>query len=150
MARSKSSPAIFSVTPLLPSASGRVVESGTTITINGTGFGSTRCLTCQVLVYPGPVTLTPSSWSDTAIKAVLPSTFNGIAQIVVLTLTPQEDFINIMAAPAPASLTSCKNWRHCRQVSSSTFSQKPGCDSGTAARSSVAPERKNQNGTSTR
>jgi len=105
VARSKSSPVIFSVTPLLPNAAGRVLESGTTITINGTGFGSAACITCQVLAYPGPVVLTPLSWSNTAITAALPSTFNGITQIVVQTLTPQEDFINIMAAPPPASLT---------------------------------------------
>jgi uncharacterized repeat protein (TIGR02543 family) len=99
VARSKSSPVIFSVGPLLPSGVGRVVESGTTITIHGTGFGSNQCLTCKVLAYPGPVTLTPLSWSNTAITAFLPSTFNGIAQIIVQTLTPQEDFIDIMTAP---------------------------------------------------
>jgi pimeloyl-ACP methyl ester carboxylesterase len=108
VARSKSSPVIFSVTPLLPNGAGRVVESGTTITINGSGFGSSRCSTCRVLAYPGPVALALSSWSNTAITAFLPSSFNGIAQIVVQTLVPQEDAIDIMASPlATTSPITC-------------------------------------------
>jgi uncharacterized protein (TIGR03437 family) len=104
--RSKSSPLISSVSPFLAGASGLVVQSGSTITISGVGFGQTRCSapTCQVLAYPGPVTLAISSWSDTAISAFLPSSFNGFAVILVQTASGQ-DYINIMAAPAPSLLT---------------------------------------------
>ena len=58
--RCKYNPVIFSVGPLLPNVAGRVVTSGGNITISGVGFGQ-LCSGCQVLAYPGPVTLHISS-----------------------------------------------------------------------------------------
>jgi pimeloyl-ACP methyl ester carboxylesterase len=80
--RCKFSPMISSVGPLLPNVAGRVVTSGGTITIGGVGFGQ-QCSGCRALAYPGPVALQVSSWGDAAIAALLPSTFNGIAEVVV-------------------------------------------------------------------
>jgi len=102
--RCKPSPQIFSVGPLLQNVSGWVVASGATIIISGVGFGQPGCTQCRVLAYPGPATLTVSSWSDTAISALLPASYNGFAQILVQNAAGQ-DFINIMAAPAPAAQT---------------------------------------------
>ena len=95
--RCKASPSIFSVTPLLANVAGRVVQSGTTITITGAGFGQ-RCSTCGVLA--GSLALQITSWSDQAIAAFLPA-FTGYTQIAVLTSAGQ-DSIGIMAALAPA------------------------------------------------
>lgn len=102
--RCKPSPQISNVGPLLQNAPGWVVASGAAITISGIGFGQTRCSACQVLAYPGPVALQISSWSDTAITATLPSTFSGFAQVFVQNAVGQ-DYINIMAAAIPSSLT---------------------------------------------
>jgi uncharacterized protein (TIGR03437 family) len=102
----KASPHIFWVTPLLSNVAGRVVQSGTTITITGVGFGQ-QCFTCGVSANGAPLQI--SSWSDQTIAASLPG-FTGYAVISVSTSTGQ-DGIGIMAAPAtaiavaPASLT---------------------------------------------
>jgi hypothetical protein len=45
-----------------------------------------------------------SSWSDSAIGAFLPSSYNGFTQILVQT-TAGQDYINIMAAPGLISLS---------------------------------------------
>jgi uncharacterized protein (TIGR03437 family) len=96
--RCKSAPAISSVGPLLGGAA-KAVQSGTTITIAGTGFGAEQCGGCLVTASdPQSSTLQISSWSDTSIQAVLPARFNGIARITVTTETGV-DAINIMAAP---------------------------------------------------
>jgi hypothetical protein len=98
--RCKFSPLISAVGPLLQNVSGVVVQSGSTITISGVGFGQTRCSTCQVTLYessPPALPLTVSSWSDTAITAPLPS-YGGFAVILVQTASG-EDYINIMTAP---------------------------------------------------
>lgn len=100
--RCKSSPVVSSVGPLL-SVSGRIVQSGGTVTISGVGFGP-RCSSCAVLAYPGPVSLAISSWSDQSISAALPSTFNGIAEIMVQAAAGS-DAITFMAAPPPAPPT---------------------------------------------
>jgi len=76
---------------------GRVVQSGTTITITGVGFGQ-QCFTCGVSANGAPLQI--SSWSDQTITASLPG-FTGYAVIALSTSTGQ-DYINIMAAPAPA------------------------------------------------
>ncbi len=104
--RCRPAPVIGGVIPILPSSSGaRIVASGGTVTLAGAGFGTNvGCSTCQVVAYPGPVTLAVSSWSDTAISALLPSSFNGFAVVLVQTAAGQ-DTINIMAAPLPSSLT---------------------------------------------
>ncbi len=95
--RCKYSPVIASVGPLLSNASGVVVQSGGSITINGVGFGQ-QCSTCKVLAYPGSVQLQPLSWSDQAITATLPS-YNGIAEVIVEAAAGL-DSIAFMAAPA--------------------------------------------------
>jgi uncharacterized protein (TIGR03437 family) len=97
--RCKYNPVIFSVGPLLPNVAGRVVTSGGNITISGVGFGQ-LCSGCQVLAYPGPVTLHVSSWSDSAIAALLPSTFDGIAEVVVQAASGS-DAVTFMASPPP-------------------------------------------------
>ena len=101
--RCKFNPVIYSVGPLLPNVAGWVVTSGGSITISGVGFGQ-QCSACQVLAYPGPVTLQVSSWSDAAIAASLPSTFNGIAEVVVQA-SAGSDSITFMASPPPAPPT---------------------------------------------
>ncbi len=103
MFRCKFNPVIYSVGPLLSNGSGRVVTSGGSVTVSGVGFGQ-KCPACQVLAYPGPVALQVSSWSDTVIVAILPSTFNGIAEVVVQAAAGS-DAINFMASPPPAPPT---------------------------------------------
>lgn len=95
--RCKFNPVIYSVGPLLTNAAGRIVASGASITINGVGFGS-QCSGCQIVAYPGPVTLPVSSWSDAAITALLPSTFNGIAEVIVQAAAGS-DAITFMTSP---------------------------------------------------
>jgi uncharacterized protein (TIGR03437 family) len=94
--RCKTPPLIYSVGPLSSGSPGRVVQSGATITIAGTGFGE-RCLTCGA--WAGNTTLQISSWSDQAITAFLPA-FTGYTQITVGT-TAGQDSIGIMAVPVP-------------------------------------------------
>ena len=95
--RCKFSPAISSVGPLLTNVAARVVASGGSITISGVGFGQ-QCSACQVLVYPGPIALQVSSWSDSSVAALLPSTYNGITEVVVQAASGS-DSITFMAAP---------------------------------------------------
>jgi len=94
--RCKFSPVISSVTPLLPNTTARIVQSGATITINGSGFGQSLCSACQVLA--GSMPLQISSWTDQTITAFLPVTYNGFAQLVVQAASG-EDAINILATP---------------------------------------------------
>ncbi len=94
--RCKTEPIISDVTPFLPSASGLIVQSGTTITINGAGFGQS-CSGCQVLA--GDYQLAVSSWSDSAISVYLPATRQGLVPIQVQASTGI-DAINILASPA--------------------------------------------------
>ena len=96
--RCKASTAISSVTPLDSSASGAVVASGATISINGAGFG-TQCPTCVVLANGAPLQV--SSWAD-SITAFLPATYNGLVTLVVQS-TAGQDSINIMARPLTAT-----------------------------------------------
>jgi uncharacterized protein (TIGR03437 family) len=110
--RRKLSPEISSVMPLLANAPGWVVQSGTTITINGVGFGQQQCSGCQVIAAaPGSTTGYPlpvSSWTDRAISAsFLPATMPnlttpGLVTIYVELSSSAWDSINIMAAPAPS------------------------------------------------
>ena len=95
--RAKFAPAISSVTPLL-STIPLLVQSGAAITINGSGFGQQQCHGCAVLAYPGPLSLQISSWSDEAIAGNLPSSYNGLVQLVVQTASGQDE-INLMATP---------------------------------------------------
>jgi uncharacterized protein (TIGR03437 family) len=98
--RCKFNPLIYSVGPLLSNVAGEVVASGGNITISGVGFGQ-QCSACQVTAYPGPVALKVSSWSDAAIVASLPSTFNGIAEVIVQA-SAGSDSMTFMSSPPPA------------------------------------------------
>jgi uncharacterized protein (TIGR03437 family) len=116
--RAKFSPAISSVTPLLANVPGWVVQSGTTITINGVGFGSQRCSGCTVIVTPsGSINgyaLPVSSWTNSAITASfspasMPSlTIPGLVTVYVELSSSAWDSINIMAAPAVPGLSIAK------------------------------------------
>ena len=102
-ARCKINTAIFSIGPL-SSAPGRIVNSGSTITITGVNFGQ-QCGSCQVLATPAgsstQTALQVSSWKDTSISATLPSSFTGLVTIQVKAV-PGTDAITIMAAvPGP-------------------------------------------------
>jgi pimeloyl-ACP methyl ester carboxylesterase len=101
--RCKFGPMISFVGPFLTSVPGLVVSPGGNVTINGSGFGQ-QCSGCQVLAYPGPVALQISSWSDSAITTFLPSTFNGITEVVVQA-TAGSDSITFMSAPAASPST---------------------------------------------
>jgi hypothetical protein len=110
--RDKLAPAIFSVAPLLPSVS-LLVESGSAITINGSGFGQQQCSSCAVWAYPGPTSLHVLSWSDQAITVILPSS-SGFVQLVVQTASGSDE-INIMTtalrlAGSIAQLASGGGW----------------------------------------
>ncbi len=95
--RCKSAPSIYSVGPLLP-GTGRVVQAGGIITINGVGFGPVQCAACRVTAAnPGAVSFQVLSWSDSTITAALPASFGvGIATISV-SAAVGSDAINIMA-----------------------------------------------------
>jgi len=115
--RCKSVPLIYAVGPLL-TGTAKVVQAGTTITINGLGFGPSQCSGCQVIVAPpGSTTgysLSVSSWTDQVISAFLPATLPGLSIPGLVTIcvelsTSAWDSINIMAAPpAPAALSILK------------------------------------------
>ncbi len=106
-ARCKIDTAIFSVGPLA-SVPGRIVNSGTTITITGTDFGS-QCSSCQVLAIPaGSATQTAlavSNWTNTSISAMLPASMTGLLTIQV-NAVPGTDAITIMAAQPGPSLAA--------------------------------------------
>jgi uncharacterized protein (TIGR03437 family) len=106
-ARCKIDTAIFNVTPLT-TAPGRIVSSGSTITIAGNDFGQ-QCSSCQVLAIPvGSSTQTSlqvSSWTNTAISAALPASFTGLLTIEVKA-APGTDAITLMASPLAATPSS--------------------------------------------
>jgi uncharacterized protein (TIGR03437 family) len=105
-ARCKLDTAIYDVTP--HSAPGWTVSSGGTITLTGNDFGD-QCTSCQVVAIPVNSTtqtaLQVSSWTNTAISAVLPASLTGLLTIQV-TATPGIDAITIMAAPPSAALAA--------------------------------------------
>jgi uncharacterized protein (TIGR03437 family) len=106
-ARCKIDTAIYEVGPL-SGAPGRIVNSGSTITITGNDFGA-QCGSCQVLAIPVNSTtqtaLQVSSWTDTSISAVLPASLTGLLTIQV-TATPGTDAITIIAAAPTAALAA--------------------------------------------
>jgi len=95
--RCKFGPVISSVGPLATNVSGKIVSSGTSISISGTGFGLLPCTTCQVVANPGATILQIASWSNTLITATLPA-FSGLVELVIVTSSGQ-DSINIMTTP---------------------------------------------------
>lgn len=94
--RCKTGPSIWNVTAYLAGAQGLIVQSGTTITISGTGFGQQQCPSCGVLAAGN--SLPVASWSDSAISAYLPSDYSGLVPIQVQTAAGS-DAMNIMASP---------------------------------------------------
>jgi len=98
--RCKPSPLISSVGPLAASVPGWAVRSGTTISINGIGFGQQQCSTCSVSIYPN-IPLNVSSWSDQKITASLPLYNTSALGLSVQTATGS-DYITFLSVPAPA------------------------------------------------
>ena len=98
--RCKSGPWIASIGPLLPGAA-KIVQAGNTITINGSGFGAQQCATCMVTA---PASLQISSWSDTSIAALLPST-SGFKTLVVTTENGSDAVNIIVGSVATSTIT---------------------------------------------
>ncbi|HEY7335462.1 MAG TPA: hypothetical protein VH639_11310 [Bryobacteraceae bacterium] len=112
--RCKSSPVISAVGPLLQNTEARLVMAGSTITIQGTGFG-TQCAGCYVEMIKGmpelgvfiafPNCRTPLlptlprlpvlTWSDQSISVMSP-TFSGPAMLFIRT-SSGSDWIGIVA-----------------------------------------------------
>jgi len=105
-ARCKIDTAIYTVDPLA-SAAGRVVNAGSTITINGTDFQE-QCNGCKVTATPASSTtaqpLTVGSWSNTTITADLPAGLTGLVTIGVQAVTG-DDAINIMVVTPSTTST---------------------------------------------
>ena len=102
--RCKSGPIIESVTPLVTSAAGWVIQPGS-ITLNGVGFGE-QCSTCGVWAYPGPVALPVSSWTNSTITTSLPANFSGFVQFLVDASSGSDVINGIAQAPPAISLSS--------------------------------------------
>jgi uncharacterized protein (TIGR03437 family) len=106
--RCKIDTTIFSVGPLI-TMSPLVVSSGSTITITGADFNG-ACSGCQVVAFPVGATtgtaLKVTSWSNTAISAILPATLTGLITLTVDAI-PGSDSIAIMAAtPNPSTIAA--------------------------------------------
>jgi uncharacterized protein (TIGR03437 family) len=106
--RCKLPPVISGVGPLASNLAGRVVQSGTTVTISGSGFGQ-LCSSCALVAYPGAIKLQISSWSDQAIAAILPATFSGLVQLQAQAAAGS-DVINVMTtSPNPITISLIAN-----------------------------------------
>jgi uncharacterized protein (TIGR03437 family) len=86
-----------------------VVSAGSTITIAGEDF-SGLCNGCKVVATPaGSATgqiLQVTSWTNTAIKAVLPATLTGLITITVEALPGTDSMAIIAAAPNPSTIAA--------------------------------------------
>jgi len=86
-----------------------VVSSGTTITIAGDDF-SGQCNGCKIVATPaGSATgqiLQVTSWTNTAIKAVLPATLTGLITIAVDALQGSDAMAIMTAAPSPSTIAA--------------------------------------------
>jgi uncharacterized protein (TIGR03437 family) len=110
--RCKQAATIISIGPLTGTG-GKTVNAGSSITIAGTGFGSSVCNGCKVTATPNASTtvqqLTISAWSNTSITAALPATLTGMVTIQVYA-SAGSDTMNVLLTPqatlavAPASL----------------------------------------------
>jgi pimeloyl-ACP methyl ester carboxylesterase len=102
--RAKFAPVMSSVGPVLPNSSAALVQSGTTITIRGAGFGQLSAI-CQVLASPAGSSvgypLQILTWNDKTITAVLPAKYTGLVKLFLKTASGQDE-INIMAGPSLA------------------------------------------------
>jgi uncharacterized protein (TIGR03437 family) len=105
-ARCKIDTAIYTVGPLA-STSPKVVNAGSTITLNGTDFEE-QCNGCQVTATPAGSTtaqsLTVGSWSNQTITADLPAALTGLVTIGVHAVTG-DDAINIMVVSPSTTST---------------------------------------------
>lgn len=110
--RCKLGAALVSVTPLSTTAAGRAFTAGTTINLNGAGFGG-LCNGCLVQATAAgsttSVTLPVVSWQNTAIAVKLPASMSGLVTLKVVAIAGM-DSIGIMVvgassiAAAPSSL----------------------------------------------
>jgi uncharacterized protein (TIGR03437 family) len=85
--------------------SAKLVTAGSSLTINGNGFGSTQCSNCKVTSTAGSATaqtMTIASWSATAIAVTLPST-TGLLTLTV-TASSGADSFNVMAISATPAI----------------------------------------------
>jgi uncharacterized protein (TIGR03437 family) len=100
--RCKLGAAIFSISPLSTSATGRAVTAGTTITITGANFAS-QCSGCKVSLTPAgsstAQTLTVTSWQSTSISVKIPAGLSGL-QTLQVTASTGVDTLGIMVAGA--------------------------------------------------
>jgi uncharacterized protein (TIGR03437 family) len=107
--RCKSGPVATGVGPLAAGAllttlgPPRVVASGGSATIAGSGFGAAQCSTCSVMLEPGDTPLQVSAWSDASISIFLPPT-SGLVQLVVRTSTGSDSIGVMTSAPALTSV----------------------------------------------
>ncbi len=99
--RCKYGPFVNSVTPRVAGSSAALVQSGITLTINGSGLGQ-QCSTCQVLAYPGNISLNVGRWTDQAIDVSLPLALTGLVQLLVRA-SGGVDSINVIAVRGPAA-----------------------------------------------
>jgi uncharacterized protein (TIGR03437 family) len=86
-----------------------IVNAGSTITIAGEDF-SGLCNGCKVIATPAGSTtgqiLQVTSWTNTAIKAVLPATLTGLITITVDALPGTDAMAIIAAAPNPSTIAA--------------------------------------------
>jgi len=86
-----------------------IVSAGSTITIAGDAF-SGQCNGCKVIATPaGSATgeiLQVTSWTNTAIKAVLPAALTGLLTITVDALSGSDAIAIIAAAPNPSTIAA--------------------------------------------
>jgi uncharacterized protein (TIGR03437 family) len=101
----------YILTPIGPLLSTQplVVSAGSTITINGLGF-SGQCMGCKVVATPAGSTtgqiLQVTSWTNTAISAVLPATLTGLLTITVEALSGSDAIAIMAAAPSPSTIAA--------------------------------------------
>ncbi len=100
-ARCKLPPAIFSVGPLQAGTDARIVPSGGTVTLAGTGFGA-PCASCAVTLNPGNISLGISSWTGQAIAVTLPPVSGAVS--ITVSMPGGSDSITFMAAAPPSAV----------------------------------------------
>jgi uncharacterized protein (TIGR03437 family) len=86
-----------------------IVSAGSTITISGSDL-SGQCVGCQVVATPAGSTtgqiLKVTSWTNTAISAILPATLTGLITIAVVAITGSDTIAIIAAAPNPSTIAA--------------------------------------------
>lgn len=101
----------YILTPIAPllSTLPLVVSAGSTITINGLGF-SGQCMGCKVVATPAGSTtgqiLQITTWTNTAISAVLPASLTGLLTITVEALSGSDAVAIMAATPNPSTIAA--------------------------------------------